>query len=702
MSFWDGRDETRGRIGHGSPLEASHHETGSQESLSQVDLRAGSSAHSSLYMHWSLFLLAVASLAPLATAQAPSYEQVGERWYRVDERGRFELDSQVISVRFRDVVEDFEQFRRLVRSQDPRLAQCEFVRKNRLGTFDLELPRGLDPLDALQRLELTGLVESCEENLFGSFLDTPNDPFFAQQKHLRNTGFGGGVPDADIDADQAWSLGYGDPSIIVAVLDSGCQFDHEDLLGALWLNTGEIPDNGIDDDMNGFIDDVGGWNFEDDSGDLTDTISHGTAVCGIVGARGNNNIGVAGVAGGFRAGSGVTVMPIKLATAVISTAIVDDAILYAVDHGARILNMSFEVPVTPSIDLAIEDARDNFDALLVAASGNNLAPVDYPARHPKVISVCGIDDTDEHWAPSMSTGSNSGPENWISASADTIWSTAVNQNYFGTSGTSFASPQVAATAALLLSEMPGLSADDLQEILRITADDVAQPGFDEQTGWGRLNLYSALLHVKSSDCNQNGIYDPAEIADGIAQDVDGDGVPDDCDVSAFCFGNEEGSACTVCPCSNSAPKGARAGCENASGQTCALLVKGTPSISSDTLSFEVEGALPNSMGFLCSADFALPKMGTCAAGSGVRSPVLDGLRCIGGAFLRHGARATDDTGESLTGWNATDGPAGGIALDGGFLAGQERQFQVFYLDDAIAGCGTARNTSNAVRVVFRP
>ena len=653
-------------------------------------------------MNWSSLLLILVPWTGAFASQEVRYEREGDVSYRIDTRGRFRVDPEVISVQFAPGVENYRSFCRMLTGRNSKLQQLEVVRKNRLGTYDLRVPEGADPLEFVAALKCTGLVTTCEENVFGSFLETPNDPFFFQQKNLRNTGFGGGIPDSDIDADLAWNFETGEASVVVATLDSGCHVDHPDLLGGIWINTGEIPDNGVDDDNNGFIDDVNGWNFELDSPDLTDGISHGTAVTGVIGARTNNGIGVSGVAGGFGPGKGVTVMPIKLATAVISSAIVDDAILYAVDNGARVINMSFEVPGTAAIDAAIETAHDVHGALLVAASGNSLSPVDYPANHPKVLAVAGTDDEDHHWFPGGSTGSNSGPEIWISAAADGIWSTGAGDTILGMSGTSFAAPQVAAAAGLMLSIMPSLDADDMREILKQTADDVEAPGFDEETGWGRLNLYSAVLHVTTSDCNGNGLYDPREIADGLAVDADGDGVPDSCDYSPFCYGNDDGAACTPCPCSNAAPSGARAGCENESGASCALLVSGTPSLSSDTLRFEVKGALPNSLAILCSANNALPLNGACPQGSGVASSLLDGLRCIGGGLRRHGLRSTDETGEALTPWDATSGPIGGIALDGSFSAGQVRNFQVFYMDDPLGGCGKGLNTSNAVRVEFRP
>jgi len=653
-------------------------------------------------MNWTTLLLILVPWTGAFAAQDVRYERIGDDYYRIDARGSFRVDPEILSVKFANGVADYRDFCRLLDDKESLLGQLEVVRKNRLGTFDLRVPAGADVIEIVSALRRTGLVARSEENVFGSFLDIPNDPFFDSQVHLRNRGLTGSTADADIDADLAWNFTTGHKSIVIATLDSGCQVTHTDLDGAIWVNTGEIPGNGLDDDGNGFVDDVNGWNFELGSPDLTDAVSHGTGVAGVIGARTNNGFGVAGVAGGFGVGPGVAVMPIKLATAVISTAIVDDAILYAVDNGARVINMSFEVPATAAIDAALDMARDVHGVLLVAASGNSLSPVVYPASHPKVLAVGGTDDEDGHWSVSVSDGASFGPEIWISASADTVWTTGVGDTIVGQSGTSFAAPQVAAAAGLMLTVMPSLDPDDLSEILKQTADDIDAPGFDEFTGWGRLNLYAAVLHVATSDCNGNGLYDPHEIAEGVASDVDGDGVPDDCDYSSFCFGNDDGSVCTACPCGNSAPSGARAGCENASGSSCALLVSGAPSVSADTLRFEIEGALPNSIAILCSANNALPKNGACPSGSGIVSPLHDGLRCVGGGLRRHGARSLDNTGEAVAPWDATSGPIGGLVMDGAFTAGQVRNFQVFYMDEPSSGCGTGLNTSNAVRVEFRP
>jgi subtilisin family serine protease len=128
---------------------------------------------------------------------------------------------------------------------------------------------------------------------------TPNDPGFSQQYGLHNTGqsivgLGSGTPDADIDAPEAWDITTGSNNVIVAVLDSGIDKDHQDLAANIWQNPVD-PDNGVDDDSNGFVDDVYGYDFIDDDDSPTDVFGHGTAVAGVIGAKGNNGVGVAGV-----------------------------------------------------------------------------------------------------------------------------------------------------------------------------------------------------------------------------------------------------------------------------------------------------------------------------------------------------------------------------------------------------------------------
>ena len=175
-------------------------------------------------------------------------------------------------------------------------------------------------------------------------------------------------------------------------------------------------------------------------------------------------------------------------------------------------------------------------------------------------------------------------------------------------------------------------------------------------------------------------------------------------VESFCFGDGGVSVgCTPCPCSNDAPSGSVGGCMNTSGIWGILYSTGVASVSVDTLRFDFFGATANTFAVLASADNRLPAVGgACATGSGITAATLDGLRCIGGNLRRHGTRATNSAGASSAPWGPPGGPAGGLIAQGGFSAGQVRQFQVFYRDLATAGCGTGQNTTNACSVTFAP
>ncbi|MEM7516574.1 MAG: hypothetical protein AAF368_06600, partial [Planctomycetota bacterium] len=175
--------------------------------------------------------------------------------------------------------------------------------------------------------------------------------------------------------------------------------------------------------------------------------------------------------------------------------------------------------------------------------------------------------------------------------------------------------------------------------------------------------------------------------------------------SYFCFaGAEDGATCGLCPCGNSLSPGNWGGCRNGNGTSCRLVASGSPSLTSDTLSFAVTGAGTNTAALLNSADNRLPAMGACPVGSGIGiSTALEGLRCVGGALLRHGVRGVDLDGNSVNPWGfGSPNPPGGILASGGFTIGQTRHFQVIYRDDFQSGCGTALNTSNGVSVTVAP
>jgi subtilisin family serine protease len=135
---------------------------------------------------------------------------------------------------------------------------------------------------------------------------TPNDPGYPQLWGLNNTGQTGGTPDADIDAPEAWDIQTGNPNTVIGVIDTGVDYNHFDLVGNIWTNPGEIDADGIDNDGNGYIDDVRGWDFANNDNDPMDVSGHGTHVSGIIAAKGNNSVGVTGVAWNAK------IMPLKM------------------------------------------------------------------------------------------------------------------------------------------------------------------------------------------------------------------------------------------------------------------------------------------------------------------------------------------------------------------------------------------------------
>ena len=169
----------------------------------------------------------------------------------------------------------------------------------------------------------------------------------------------------------------------------------------------------------------------------------------------------------------------------------------------------------------------------------------------------------------------------------------------------------------------------------------------------------------------------------------------------YCFGDGgDGMGCTDCPCGNNAPSGSGGGCLNSQMTSAVLSSSGVADVSNDTLHFDLAEANVSTFAVLTSADNQLPQMGACPVGSGIQSPVLDGLRCVGGTARRHGARATDAQGDTTNGWGPPAGPAGGLIAQYGFVAGQTRNFQCFYRELPSQVCMTGQNTSNAVAVTF--
>jgi hypothetical protein len=402
-----------------------------------------------------------------------------------------------ITVRLAEGVKDWDDLVDRAGALSPQtfgiLSELEPVRVNRLGIVDLAVPKGADLTVWCELVHRTGLARYAEIATYGEFLAIPNDPRYPNQWALNNTGQGGGLPGSDVDAERAWDLTAGDPAIVVAVVDSGTDIDHEDLAANVWHNEGEIPDNGLDDDGNGFIDDWEGWDFHNDNNEPRPVYYHGTHVTGIVNAVGDNGIGIAGLAGGL-GGPGVLGMAVSVGDEVEDGNVIDDGIVYAADNGAHVITLAFSTAETQAINDALDYAYETKDVFVDCASGNNDDEVGYPARHPAVMAIAATDFRDN-----KSSFSNAGPEVEVAAPGTNILSTGLNDSYGTSSGTSFAAPHVAGLAALVRGRNPELPAADVRLIITVTADDVGQPGFDTSTGHGRINAFEAVKLASTSD-----------------------------------------------------------------------------------------------------------------------------------------------------------------------------------------------------------
>jgi subtilisin family serine protease len=265
------------------------------------------------------------------------------------------------------------------------------------GLTRVRLRAGTSVAEAVDEFEARGDVLYAEPDYLVSAQATPNDSRFGELWGLHNTGQTvngqSGTADADIDAPEAWNLTTGSTAVKVAVIDSGVATFHPDLTPNIWTNPGEVPGNGVDDDGNGFVDDVNGWDFVGDDNRPDDENGHGTHVAGTIGARGNNDSAGGGPTDVVGVNWQVSMMPVRVLNAAGSGSVSDvvAGILYAVQNGARIVNMSLG-----RLGAASQTERDviaiSAGVLFVVAAGNDGVNVDtagsYPCVYPLANIVC--------------------------------------------------------------------------------------------------------------------------------------------------------------------------------------------------------------------------------------------------------------------------------------------------------------------------
>ena len=364
----------------------------------------------------------------------------------------------------------------------------------------VDLPRGLGVAEAVRAYEADPAVEYAEPNFRLFPAATPNDPYYAGNLWgLNNTGqtIAGraGTPDADIDAPEAWDTTTGSQGTVVAVIDEGIDVNHPDLRGNVWANPGEVAGNRVDDDGNGYVDDVNGYDFANDDASVYDGTAddHGTHVAGTIAAVGNNGVGVTGVS--WRA----QLASLKFLGATGGTTLdAIEAVNYAVAEGIGISNNSWG---GGGYSQGLRDAIARADArghVFIAAAGNggsdrrgdnNDSRPHYPSSYdvPNVVAVAATDNRD-----ALASFSNYGVRSVdLAAPGVDIASTLPGNSYGYYSGTSMATPHVSGVAALLKSRNPALDDAQVKGRLLNTADKKSNLTNRLLTG-GRLNAAKAL------------------------------------------------------------------------------------------------------------------------------------------------------------------------------------------------------------------
>jgi subtilisin family serine protease len=357
------------------------------------------------------------------------------------------------------------------------------------GWFRIDVSAQVPLTQTLQAYQSRADVIQATPNFVLRSQAVPNDASFGSLWGLSNAGLQGGTANADINATRAWDFGT-TSNVVTAVIDTGVDYLHRDLAANIWVNSDEIPGNGLDDDRNGYVDDTRGWDFANNDNDPMDDNGHGTHVAGTIGAVGNNGIGVSGVAWSTQ------IMPLKFLDrdggGSLSDAI--EAISYARINGAKIINASWGGGGFSSALQSAITQFQNAGGIFVAAAGNessnNAIVPSYPANYPNVISVGASTRSD-----TLASFSNFGTNVQVVAPGQAILSTLPNNTYGVLSGTSMATPHVAGALALLWGQNPTLSATQIVSAMLNNTDNVLR---GTSSRYGRLDVGKAAEALKQA------------------------------------------------------------------------------------------------------------------------------------------------------------------------------------------------------------
>lgn len=345
---------------------------------------------------------------------------------------------------------------------------------NNIYIIDFKTP--VDINKYIDILKCNSDIEYAEPYYTFELHELPNDPLTVNQYYLNN-----------INAYKAYNIARGDTNVVIAIVDTGVDLNHDDLFGNIKFNYND-PINGIDDDMDGYVDNFYGWDFADYDNNPHATVSiHGTRVAGLAAAVTNNNIGIYGISNNCR------FMPIKIANDNGTIIGAYEGVLYAADHGCKIINCSWGSNFESLMGKDIIDYAINYrNCIVVASAGNSKTDLKfYPASYNGVISVGATNIYDNKWS-----GSSYGTLVDICAPGENVYSTSLNNSYSYGNGTSYSAPIVAGAAALLVANLNITNPTQVAEKLRITADIIdtlpENLFFKYHMGYGRLNIFNAL------------------------------------------------------------------------------------------------------------------------------------------------------------------------------------------------------------------
>ena len=402
---------------------------------------------------------------------------------------------------------------------DPRISKNEKAVKHGLDMmFVLRLPLATDIDAALRDFTADGAVASAMPNVSKKHCATPNDPLLGNQWHLTK-----------VQAALAWDISQGDSTVVLSIVDSGCDWTHQDLNGNMWVNPAEdINGNGqfdnypvgsggdldgIDNDNNGLVDDVIGYDFNDwdpDPYPIGDPSDHGTHCNGIAGAVTNNALGVAGLGWNCRR------LGFRCCTddGYIDTYAAFNAIYYSVDARASVISMSWGGYGYWVLERRVLEYAHDHGVVLVAAAGNDdIMDAHYPSGFPKVMAVAATNQSDQK---SGASGANSNYGTWIDVCSpgDAIWSTIPNNGYEAWYGTSMATPLVAGLVGLIRSQNPGWTNTTIETHIQKTCANInaQNPAYVGLLGAGRIDAYNAMNTPARPElvCQDYTVSDPAK------------------------------------------------------------------------------------------------------------------------------------------------------------------------------------------------